>query len=169
MKTSSKRALAVTLLLITGATIGIPIAAYRNMEQERRARYYLGDRLYTEIRGSGDPVVFIAGLQGSTRDWGNAFDGLAEALRLYTIYIAQRFYENPDNLEVALGDTAKAVAMARLTALWGFGSFVTSHFGGMRSIGYASIVGIGLSGLAAITLPPAILVRLFGSRHRAIS
>ncbi|HVT02468.1 MAG TPA: MMPL family transporter [Thermoanaerobaculia bacterium] len=101
----------------------------------------------------------------------NAFVGLMliGVATDYAIYIAQRFYENPDNLEVALGDTAKAVAMAAMTALWGFGSFVTSHFAGMRSIGYASIVGIGLSGLAAITLLPAILVRLFGSSRRASS
>jgi len=85
MKRKTKRALAVTLLLISGATLGIPIAAYSNVERERRARLYLGDRLYTEVRGSGDPVIFIAGLQGSTRYWGNTFAGLEATHRLILV------------------------------------------------------------------------------------
>jgi predicted RND superfamily exporter protein len=48
--------------------------------------------------------------------------------------------------------------MAALTAIVGYGSFAFSHYPGLRSIGYASTFGIGLSGLAAITLLPAILV-----------
>jgi predicted RND superfamily exporter protein len=46
-----------------------------------------------------------------------------------------------------------------LTAIVGYGSFALSHYPGLRSIGYASFFGIGLSGLAAVTLLPAILVR----------
>src|SRR5213075_859061 len=52
----------------------------------------------------------------------------------------------------------KAIVMAGLTAIVGYGSFALSHYPGLRSIGYASTFGIGLSGLAAITLLPAILV-----------
>jgi predicted RND superfamily exporter protein len=48
--------------------------------------------------------------------------------------------------------------MAALTAIVGYGSFAFSHYPGLRSIGYASTFGIGLSGLAAISLLPAILV-----------
>jgi predicted RND superfamily exporter protein len=48
--------------------------------------------------------------------------------------------------------------MAALTAIVGYGSFALSHYPGLRSIGYASTFGIALSGLAAITLLPAILI-----------
>ena len=68
----------------------------------------------------------------------------------------------PPALEAALPpvahETGKAIVMAALTAIVGYGSFAISHYPGLRSIGYASTFGIGLSGLAAITLLPAILV-----------
>jgi predicted RND superfamily exporter protein len=48
--------------------------------------------------------------------------------------------------------------MAALTTVLGYGSFALSHYPGLRSIGYASFFGIFFSGLAAITLLPAILV-----------
>ncbi|HZF11701.1 MAG TPA: MMPL family transporter, partial [Thermoanaerobaculia bacterium] len=51
-----------------------------------------------------------------------------------------------------------------LTAIAGFGSFALSHYPGLRSIGYASTFGVGLSALASITLLPAILV--LGRRKR---
>ena len=61
-------------------------------------------------------------------------------------------------LDIDHYETGKAIIMAALTAIVGYGSFAISHYPGLRSIGYASTFGIGLSGLAAITLLPAILV-----------
>ncbi len=49
------------------------------------------------------------------------------------------------------------MVMAALTTIVGYGSFALSHYPGLRSIGYASFFGIVFSGLAAITLLPAIL------------
>jgi uncharacterized protein len=76
----------------------------------------------------------------------------------YAVYMIQRHKEDPVAFTEAGHETAKAVAMAALTTIVGYGSFMTSHYPGLRSIGYASTFGVGLSGLAAITLIPAILV-----------
>jgi len=76
----------------------------------------------------------------------------------YAIYMLQRYTEDPGTFREAAHETGKAIIMAALTAIVGYGSFAISHYPGLRSIGYASTFGIGLSGLAAITLLPAILV-----------
>jgi uncharacterized protein len=76
----------------------------------------------------------------------------------YAVYMLQRYLEDPGHFPRAAHETGKAIVMAALTAIVGYGSFAISHYPGLRSIGYASTFGIGLSGLAAITLLPAILV-----------
>jgi uncharacterized protein len=76
----------------------------------------------------------------------------------YAIYMLQRYKEQPATFATSAHETGKAIVMAALTAIVGYGSFAISHYPGLRSIGYASTFGIGLSGLAAITLLPAILV-----------
>jgi uncharacterized protein len=83
----------------------------------------------------------------------------------YAIYMLQRYTENPATFREAAHETGKAIIMAALTAIVGYGSFAISHYPGLRSIGYASTFGIGLSGLAAITLLPAILVLNRGGRN----
>ena len=55
-------------------------------------------------------------------------------------------------------DADLSLIRGKNVAIVGYGSFAISHYPGLRSIGYASTFGIGLSGLAAITLLPAILV-----------
>ena len=76
----------------------------------------------------------------------------------YAIYMLERYRENPAAFRGSAHETGKAIVMASLTAIVGYGAFAFSHYPGLRSIGYASTFGIGLSGLAAITLLPAILV-----------
>jgi hypothetical protein len=76
----------------------------------------------------------------------------------YAVYMLQRYREDPGHFPRAAHETGKAIVMAALTAIAGYGSFAISHYPGLRSIGYASTFGIGVSGLAAITLLPAILV-----------
>jgi len=76
----------------------------------------------------------------------------------YAIYMLERYRENPIAFRGSAHETGKAIVMASLTAIVGYGAFAFSHYPGLRSIGYASTFGIGLSGLAAITLLPAILV-----------
>lgn len=81
-KSRTRRRLLTAGAILAGGAVAIYIAAEANMAHERAARQYLGNLLYTEIRGEGDPIVFIPGLQASTRYWGNAFDGLAREHRL---------------------------------------------------------------------------------------
>lgn len=76
------RRMLIASAVIAGGFVAVYAAAEADMAREREAREYLGDQLYTETRGSGDPVVFIAGLQGSTRYWGSAFDTLGNDHRL---------------------------------------------------------------------------------------
>ncbi len=87
----------------------------------------------------------------------------------YAVYMQQRFLEQPATFHETAAETGKAVVMAALTTIVGYGSFALSHYPGLRSIGYASTFGIGLSGLAAITLLPAILVLGRNDEHDSSS
>lgn len=121
-------------------------------------------------------VPFVAGaagmlglmaLMGLEFNFMNIFVGLMiiGVATDYAIYMLQRFIENPATFRHNAHETGKAIVMAALTAIVGYGSFAISHYPGLRSIGYASTFGIGLSGLAAITLLPAILVLSKESRN----
>jgi uncharacterized protein len=76
----------------------------------------------------------------------------------YAVYMLQRYLENPGGFPDGAPETGRAVVMAALTCIVGFGSFALSHYPGLRTIGYASTFGVTLSCLATITLLPAILV-----------
>ena len=77
----------------------------------------------------------------------------------YAIYMIQRYREDPATFAEHAPDTGKAVLMAALTSILGFGSFAISHYPGLRSIGYACTCGLSVSCLAAITLLPVLLAR----------
>ena len=124
-------------------------------------------------------VPFIAGatgmfglmaLMGLEFNFMNIFVGLMiiGVATDYAIYMLQRYIENPATFRHNAHETGKAIVMAALTAIVGYGSFAISHYPGLRSIGYASTFGIGLSGLAAITLLPAILVLTKESRNGVV-
>jgi uncharacterized protein len=76
----------------------------------------------------------------------------------YAVYMLQRYDEAPDEFPVNALETGRAVVLAALMSIVGFASFAISHYPGVRSIGYASVVGIALSCLASITLLPALLI-----------
>lgn len=66
--------------------LAIEMLARWNVRREQEARAYLGNRLYAEVVGEkGDAIVFLAGLQGSTRYWNHGFDELAKGRRV--IYV----------------------------------------------------------------------------------
>jgi len=70
-------------VLSIGAAAGlIELVAAVRVRDLRAERAGLGDRLYTEVRGQGDPVVFLAGLPATTHFWQGAFDPLARTHRL---------------------------------------------------------------------------------------
>jgi hypothetical protein len=56
-----RRAWIVPLAVAAAAGFVEIVAAFR-VRHLRAERAYLGDKRYTEIRGQGDPVVFLAGL-----------------------------------------------------------------------------------------------------------
>jgi pimeloyl-ACP methyl ester carboxylesterase len=69
-------------LLVLGT---IEIFARADIRRNRAERAPLGDALFVDERGAGDPIVFIAGLQGSTRYWGDRYDLLATEHRLILV------------------------------------------------------------------------------------
>lgn len=75
----------------------------------------------------------------------------------YSIYMLQRYLEDHERFTWHAHETGKAVVMAALTSILGYGTFAISNYPGLRSIGYATTFGVGFSALAAITLLPAIL------------
>lgn len=60
----------------------IEVLARRNVNGEIARRAHLGNRLFVKTQGTGSPIVFIAGLEGSTSYWDNVFDPLTRDHRL---------------------------------------------------------------------------------------
>jgi len=74
----------------------------------------------------------------------------------YGVHLLHRWYESGGDRE-ALAETAKAIAVAALTTMVGFGSLVLSHYPGLRSVGAAAILGAFSTAVLGITLLPALL------------
>jgi predicted exporter len=74
----------------------------------------------------------------------------------YGVHLLHRWYESGGDSE-ALAETAKAIAVAALTTMVGFGSLVVSHYPGLRSVGAAAILGALSTAILGITLLPALL------------
>lgn len=135
-----RRRLVIASAVIAGTFVGIYVAADIDMARERAARRYLGDQLYAEIRGSGDPVVFLAGLQGSTKYWGNAFDGLASEHRLIFVD-ALGFGRSPWPSDIAYTLDDQVAALRRTLQAKGATTnvtFVAHSFGTIIAAAYAA-------------------------------
>ena len=74
----------------------------------------------------------------------------------YGVHLLHRWYESGGDRE-ALAETAKAIAVAALTTMVGFGSLVLSHYPALRSVGAAAILGAFSTAVLGITLLPALL------------
>jgi predicted RND superfamily exporter protein len=77
----------------------------------------------------------------------------------YGVHLLHRWHETAGE-PGALGETAKAIAVAALTTMVGFGSLVLSHYPGLRSVGGAAILGALSTALLSITLLPVLLSKL---------
>ncbi len=79
----------------------------------------------------------------------------------YAVHMLHRYREvrelEDDEVVAQLGETGRSVAIAALTTMIGFGSLAYSHYPGLRSFGYLSLLGAGCTALVAITLLPAYL------------
>jgi predicted RND superfamily exporter protein len=82
----------------------------------------------------------------------------------YGVHLLHRWYESGGQ-SAALQGTARAIAVAALTTMVGFGSLVLSHFPGLRSVGSAAVFGALATAVASITVLPAALSRLGVDRH----
>lgn len=118
--------------------LAIELLARWNVRREQRERAYLGDRLFADVVGTrGDPIVFIAGLQGSTRYWNHGFDELAKDRRVIYVDLLG-FGRSPwpdveytldDHLAylrrtlVALGATRNVTFVAH-----SFGTLIAAHY-----------------------------------------
>lgn len=118
--------------------LAIELLARWNVRHEQKERAYLGDRLFAEVAGTrGDPVVFIAGLQGSTRFWNHSFNALARNHRVIYVDLVG-FGRSPwpdikytldDHLAylrrtlVSLGATRNVTIVAH-----SFGTIVAAHY-----------------------------------------
>jgi predicted exporter len=76
----------------------------------------------------------------------------------YGVHFLHRWYESGGD-QAAVAATAKAIAVAALTTMVGFGSLVISHYPGLRSVGGAAILGALSTAVLGITLLPALLSR----------
>ncbi|CAM2009328.1 MMPL family transporter [Acanthopleuribacter pedis] len=75
----------------------------------------------------------------------------------YGVHLIHRWHESNGDVE-ALDGTAKAIVIAALTTVSGFGSLILSHYQGLRSMGAVAIIGALCTAVVSITLLPALLV-----------
>jgi predicted RND superfamily exporter protein len=80
----------------------------------------------------------------------------------YGVHAIHRFREmekaGEGRLDVELVETGKAIAMAAVSTMVGFGSLSLSHYPGLRSMGLVAILGALSTCLVALTVLPAYLV-----------
>ncbi|MCC6546396.1 MMPL family transporter [Candidatus Sumerlaeota bacterium] len=82
------------------------------------------------------------------------------------IHLLERFYEDEKkNLQLAVERTGRAVIIASLTTIFGFGSLSVAGFQGIREIGILSIIGVTGGLFSAMVFLPALL-RMIDSRYR---
>lgn len=73
----------------------------------------------------------------------------------YGIHVVHRVRAGATLSEV--GETARAVVVAALTTVVGFGTLVTTHYPGLQSIGWMTSFGVIFSCLAAVFVLPLLL------------
>jgi predicted RND superfamily exporter protein len=79
----------------------------------------------------------------------------------YGVHAIHRFREHQKrgqgSLETDLVETGRAIAMAALSTMVGFGSLSLSSYPGLRSMGLVAILGALTTCLVALTVLPAFL------------
>ena len=91
----------------------------------------------------------------------------------YGVHMIHRYREEKDGslegLVTGLTETGKAVVLAALATVVGFGSLSLSSYPGIQSIGYVAIMGSSSSALVAMTLLPAYLAIRLQSETRRVA
>lgn len=133
------RRIGITALSVAAAAGLLEVVAAIRIHKLRDERSGLGDRLFTEIRGAGEPIVLLAGLPATTRFWQGAFDPLAARHRL--IYIdALGFGRSPfPDVEYTLDDQLRALRRTLVAAgATRHVTFVAHSFGTLLASYYAA-------------------------------
>ena len=77
----------------------------------------------------------------------------------YGLHMVHRWWESEGDPD-ALRATAKAIAIAAVTTMVGFGSLVLSHYPGLRSMGWIAILGTSTTAILSISALPALMTLL---------
>ncbi len=133
------RKLGIAALSVVGAVGLLEVVAAIRVHRLRAERSGLGDRLFTEIRGTGDPIVFLAGLPATTRFWQGAFDPLAASHRLISVD-ALGFGRSPlPDVRYTLNDQLGALRRTLVAAgATRHVTFVAHSFGTLLAAHYAA-------------------------------
>ncbi len=74
----------------------------------------------------------------------------------YSVHFLHRWTETGGD-PAALAGISRAIAVAALTTIVGFGSLVLSHYPGLRSVGFAAILGALATAVISVTVLPVVL------------
>jgi pimeloyl-ACP methyl ester carboxylesterase len=133
------RKLWIALASLAGAAVLVEVIAAVRVRHLRAERAPLDGRLYAEIRGQGEPIIFLAGLPGTTAYWDHRFDSLARNHRLIFID-ALGFGLSPwPDAQYTLDDHLRALRRTLLAE--GAGehvTFVAHSFGTLLAAYYAA-------------------------------
>jgi len=81
----------------------------------------------------------------------------------YGVHMLHRYRElreaSEEDLISGMQETGKAIILAALSTIVGFGSLSLSHYPGLRSMGIVAIMGAIATAFVAITVLPALLLR----------
>lgn len=132
------RALLTAVGAVAAGLSLIEAAAAWTTAKERRARERPDDTLYFEETGEGPPVVFLAGLTGSTRYWQSSFRDLGRTRRLIFVD-ALGFGQSPwPKVAYTLDDHLSALRRTLVKAgATNSVSFVAHSFGTVLAAWYA--------------------------------
>lgn len=81
----------------------------------------------------------------------------------YGIHVVHRVHDahfRGGHVAALAGETAKAVTLAAITTIVGFGSLATSGYPGIQSMGWVAVIGTTAAWLAALTVLPALQILL---------
>jgi|GEM_PF-192681 len=112
-------------------------------------------------------IVWMLGIMGATGVDLNFMNIFVTTMIIgigvdYGLHILHRYREvdtaSPEEFERGLLETGKAILIAALSTICGFGSMSISHYPGLRTTGYVAILGALTTAVVAITLLPAWFV-----------
>ena len=132
--------------------------------------------LYLDYRRLGDTLLSLAPLTIGIIWMLGAMAALGIAMNFMNIFVAtmiigigvdygvhmihrnRELRREPAEVRLAgLSETGKAIALAAMSTMIGFGSLALSHYSGLRSMGLVAILGAVATCLVAITMLPAWL------------